>query len=89
MKKLVFALEIFAVITAFPLYVIIELNHLATPSTLSEASKEVIQTQELPGSMAISNATLVLETSFPAFISPNNTFVETFNHIENIKNENQ
>lgn len=46
MKKIVFALQIFGLITMFPLYVILELNHVTTKLPSNNKSSGVTQRQE-------------------------------------------
>ena len=64
MKKILFTVQVFALIAALPLYVITELNQVKTPSPLSETPAEVIETQETPVSMILSDTTAVFESNY-------------------------
>ncbi len=58
MKKIVFTLQIFALVAAFPLYVISELNHKPTALPLAETSSKVVALPR-PTVAKISTATTV------------------------------
>lgn len=64
MKKIVFTVQVFGLIAAFPLYFITELNRVSTPSPLSEKSTEVTETQEMPVSMVLVDTTSAFENHY-------------------------
>jgi hypothetical protein len=43
MKNIAFALQVFAIVTVFPLYVITELHHAPMPPTEKDVAREISQ----------------------------------------------
>ncbi|MEP7267495.1 MAG: hypothetical protein ABI844_07680 [Saprospiraceae bacterium] len=64
MKRIVFTVQVFGLVAAFPLYVITELNQVKTPSPLSKTRPEVIETREIPVSMILSDTTAAFEIHY-------------------------
>jgi hypothetical protein len=79
MKKILFTVQVFALIAALPLYVITELNQVKATSALPETSTDVIEIQEMPVSMKVSDTTVVFESQYLAFKKQNNTVVKAIN----------
>lgn len=77
MKKIVFTVQVFALIAALPLYVITELNHVSTASPLTETMPEVTELNEKPVSMVLTDTTAVFETKYLAFKKQNNTIIKS------------
>ena len=75
MKKIVFAVQVFGLIAAFPLYVITELNHVS--SRLSETSTKLYETQEMQVSKILSDTTVAFERQYLAFIKQYNAVVKS------------
>jgi hypothetical protein len=66
MKKILFTVQVFALIAALPLYIITELNQVKTPSPLSKKTAQVIATQEMPVSMILSDRNAAFENHYLA-----------------------
>ena len=79
MKKIVFTVQVFALIAAFPVYVITELNQVKATSALPEKSTEVTETPEMPVSSVLSDSTVEFKVVNLVFKKPNNAVVKTNN----------
>jgi len=69
MKKIIFALQIFALAAAFPLYIISELNCTSAPLPLKEKPSGVIEKPELTVSKTSTATTLDFDSQYLFFIS--------------------
>jgi hypothetical protein len=79
MKKIVFAVQVFGLIVALPLYLFTELNQVSTATPLTEKIPKVSESNEMSVSTALTDTTVVFERLYLTFKKQNNIIVKTIN----------
>ncbi len=77
MKKILFAIQVFVLIAALPIYIIVELNHVSTASPLLKKASEFSEIQEKPVILVLTNITVAFESQYLAFKKHNEATIKS------------